>query len=97
MGGMPDNAHLGIKNHKLRLEGTELRTIFEPVLDETIKLVMDQINRCGKPVKAVILVGGFGQNGYLRDEIAKEVKRFSNSIEVIQSVNWYVCTPEIQR
>ncbi|KAG8530983.1 uncharacterized protein KY384_004340 [Bacidia gigantensis] len=65
-------------------QGTEVREIFEPVLDETVKLVTNQIEKSKKPIKAVILVGGFGQNTYLREEIAKEIKHSSVSAEVIQ-------------
>ena len=72
----------------MTLAGTEVRAIFEPVLKEVLRLVTGQINATEKHVKAVILVGGFGQNAYLRDSIRNEIK--SSKIEVYQSPNRYV-------
>lgn len=84
---MKDNDDLGIKRHKLILEGTEVRQIFEPVIDTTVKLVMEQVKGCARPIKSVVLVGGFGDNEYLRKEIEKEVKAHDQSTEVVQSAN----------
>jgi hydrogenase maturation factor HypF (carbamoyltransferase family) len=47
--------------------------IFDPVIDEIIKLVKNQIRATKKTVKAVLLVGGFGENSYLRRRIQKEI------------------------
>jgi len=44
---------------------------------------MGQINATKSPVKAVLLVGGFGQSGYLRDCIRAAV----GNVEVMQSPN----------
>ena len=86
--GLADNAALGIKRGKMTLAGTEVRLIFEPVLDEVIKLVMEQLKASAKDVKAVLLVGGFGQSAYLRDSIRKEVKSaFNAKTEVMQPPN----------
>ncbi|MCJ1452970.1 hypothetical protein MMC28_003315 [Mycoblastus sanguinarius] len=80
--GLGDNGKLGIRRNKVTLNGTEIRLIFEPVLDEVLKLVMAQIKAAKVIIKAVLLVGGFGQNAYLRDCISKEV---GPKIEVKQS------------
>ena len=77
-----DNLDLGIIKRRLCISGEEIRGIFEPVLKEVCKLVKDQIKACNKPVKALILVGGFGSNEYLHDEVHKEVKAYN--IEVIR-------------
>lgn len=71
-----------------------VKTIFDPVVDEVLKLVMGQINASKNPIKAVLMVGGFGQNAYLRDCIRQFVA--SKGIEVMQSPNGYVAllTPE---
>ena len=96
--GLADNAALGIKRNKLTLAGTEVRLIFEPVLNEVTKLVMGQLKASNKDVKAVLLVGGFGQSAYLRDSIRKEVKSaFSAKTEVIQPPNGYVQVSRITR
>lgn len=89
--GLADNAALGIKRNKMTLAGTEVRLIFEPVLNEVTKLVMGQLKATNKDVKAVLLVGGFGQSAYLRDSIRKEVKSaFSAKTEVMQPPNGFV-------
>lgn len=67
------------------LPGTDVSFVFEPVVKEVLRLVVGQIKAAKGHVKAVILVGGFGQNAYLRDAIREEVK--SSNVEVLQSPN----------
>lgn len=55
------------------------------MVKEVLRLVTGQIDAAKRPIKAVILVGGFGQNAYLRDAIRNEVK--SSNVEVLQSPN----------
>ncbi len=69
----------------MALSGTDVGCIFEPVVKEVLRLVTGQIMAAKRHVKAVILVGGFGQNAYLRDAIREEVK--SSNVEVLQSPN----------
>ena len=60
-------------------------------MHEVNKLVMDQVRATSQAVKApkaVVLVGGSGQNAYLRDCL-REVLASSN-IEVLQCPNGYV-------
>ncbi|KAL6717539.1 hypothetical protein ACLMJK_005454 [Lecanora helva] len=83
--GVLDNAELGIRRNKMTIPGTDIRAAFEPVLDEVLKLVTGQVKASKSPVKAIVLVGGFGQNAYLRDSIRQEVKDLK--IEVMQSPN----------
>ena len=95
---LADNAALGIKRNKMTLAGTEVRLIFEPVLNEVTKLVMGQLKASKKDVKSVLLVGGFGQSAYLRDFIRKEVKSvFSAKTEVMQPPNGYVQISRVNR
>lgn len=58
------------------LGGAELREVFRPVVDEVITLVKGQVRATKKKVKAVLLVGGFGQSAYLRDSIRGAVEDF---------------------
>ena len=62
--------------------------MFEPILREVLRLVLAQIKASERPIKAVLLVGGFGQNAYLRDSIREAVA--SMNIEVMQCPNAYV-------
>ena len=54
-------------------------------MKEVIALILGQIAATKAPVKAVLLVGGFGQNTFLRDSVRQAVS--SKGIEVMQSPN----------
>ena len=86
--GLSDNPRLGISRGKFILSGEEVGKIFEPVVHEVKKLVMDQVRDvrlASKTPKAVVIVGGFGQSAYLRDCLRELVASFN--IEVLQSPN----------
>lgn len=83
--GLADNLEAGVRRGKIVLGGAELRGVFRPVVDEVITLVKGQIRATKKKVKAVLLVGGFGQSAYLRDSIRSAVE--DSGIEVLQSPN----------
>lgn len=76
----------------MTLAGTEVMAIFNPVVNEVLKLVTGQITAAKRHVKAVILVGGFGENTYLRDAIRERVK--PGNVEVLQSSNRSVLAQE---
>ncbi|MCJ1380511.1 hypothetical protein MMC17_003619 [Xylographa soralifera] len=91
--GLADNATLGIRRGKLTVTGTDLKGIFQPVIDEIITLVKGQI-RATRPTipQAVLLVGGFGQSSYLRECIRKVVS--GSNIDVMQSPNGWTAVVE---
>lgn len=64
--GIPDNSDLHVRRGFLRVTGKEMRDIFVPVLDMTAELALQQIQSSKSPVKTVLIVGGFGQNQFLR-------------------------------
>ena len=66
------------------MSGREVSQIFEPVVQEVVTLVKGQIAATGKRVNAVLMVGGFGQNAYLRETIRSNI---DPSIEVMQPPN----------
>ena len=74
-----------VRRGRLRLNKTDIEAIFKPVVDEVVSLVMGQITATQAPIKAVLLVGGFGQNAYLRDCVRRAVGQ--KGIEVMQSPN----------
>ena len=83
--GLSDNPRLGVSRGKFTISGDEVEKIFEPVVHEVKKLVMDQIRDVrlvSNYPKAVVLVGGFGQNAYLRDCLRELLRRFC--IKVLQ-------------
>ena len=69
----------------MTMPGTDVKAIFNPVVKEVLLLVNGQIKTAKRQVRAVVLVGGFGQNAYLRDAIREELK--SSNVEVLQSPN----------
>lgn len=66
------------------MSATEMKAIFEPVIDEVIALVRGQMSATKRTIKAVLLVGGFGQNLYLKERLRASI---SSSIEVRQPAN----------
>ena len=81
--GLRDCLNLGVRRGRLTVSGAEVQSIFEPVVQEVISLVLGQINATKSPVRAVLMVGGFGQSAYLRDRIRTAIGK----IEVMQSPN----------
>ncbi|KAL8797968.1 MAG: hypothetical protein Q9182_007072 [Xanthomendoza sp. 2 TL-2023] len=82
--GLADDPEQGVRRGRFRMTGAEVKKIFEPVVEEVVTLVRGQIAATNKSVKAVLLVGGFGQNAYLRETIRASV---DPSIEVMQPPN----------
>lgn len=68
----------------------EVITIFQPVVDEVIKLVDGQINQLlsrGKVVKGIVRVGGFGQSSYLYNRLKSHASGMSRSPVVLQPIS----------
>ncbi|KAF5355161.1 hypothetical protein D9756_005596 [Leucocoprinus leucothites] len=65
---------LSIQAGKLRLEGKDIATFFEPSIECIIKGVLAQESSSHQTVTSVFLVGGFSNNGYL-------FKRVKNTLE----------------
>lgn len=51
------------------MTGTQVQGVSDPVVEEVVALVRGQIAATYKQVRAVLLVGGFGQNACLRETI----------------------------
>lgn len=88
---LEDNKAIGLRRGKLTVKASELYTIFEPIVLEIQKLVMDQIATTlaespGASIKAILLVGGFGQSTYLRERLETSIGEKRN-IEIIQTEN----------
>ncbi|KAL8649970.1 MAG: hypothetical protein Q9226_005344 [Calogaya cf. arnoldii] len=88
--GLPENSALGIRRAKYNIQGSHVYDIYEPVIRNVLALVEQQIAATEKvdaSVKAVLLVGGFGQGKYLHQRLVKEVA--PQGIEVLQPPNGY--------
>jgi molecular chaperone DnaK (HSP70) len=78
--GLVNDRTKGVVRGKLTLSSRTLRTIFEPVIASITALITTQIKLTAGDVKAVLLVGGFGQSPYLRRCVHKVV----GDVQVIQ-------------
>lgn len=65
-------------------QASDVRTIFEPVVEEVIKLVEEQIKSSNVPIRAVLLVGGFGASNYLKERLRNAIDR---KIQILQPPN----------
>lgn len=81
---MSDNPSLGVRRGKFALQNKDLRAIFDPVIGQIVQLVKEQILTTKTDIKAVLLVGGFGANAYLKDCLKAAV---GSDIEVMQPSN----------
>lgn len=66
--GLPDDEARGIDCGFMTVTREEVQGIFEPVIEEVVRLVDGQITAVqskGKRVKSILLVGGFGSSEYL--------------------------------
>ena len=63
---------------------SEMEAVFEPVVERVIELVRDQISSTNVDVKAVLLVGGFGQSSYLKERLRNALAETNHEIEVLQ-------------
>ncbi|UNI19937.1 hypothetical protein JDV02_006079 [Purpureocillium takamizusanense] len=86
VGGMANNKALGIARGRYAMKASDLSIIFEPVVLEVIKLIKDQIFASGAaPVKAVLLVGGFGASQYLKERVRDAI--VDRRIQILQPPN----------
>ncbi|KAI8996929.1 hypothetical protein BDB01DRAFT_751584 [Pilobolus umbonatus] len=61
-----DDPDAGIEDGALHIPREELRKrVFEPVIDQVIRLIDDQLKQSTTKLDAIFLVGGFGQSTYL--------------------------------
>ncbi|GAB1312762.1 Heat shock 70 kDa protein 12A [Madurella fahalii] len=84
VGGLANNRELGISRGRYALKASDVQVIFEPVVQEVIKLVKEQITSSKVPIKAVLLVGGFGASNYLKERLRNSIDR---KIQIMQPPN----------
>lgn len=82
--GLSNNKELGISRGRFALKASDLQVIFEPVIQKVIKLVQDQITSSNVPIRAVLLVGGFGASNYLKERLRNSIDR---KIQIMQPPN----------
>lgn len=77
----PDDPSVGLFNGELAIPGNLLRReVFDPVINEVLQLIEDQLRRTEQTVDALMLVGGFSGSEYLFKRVDE---RFGSRIKVI--------------
>ncbi|KAG9257747.1 uncharacterized protein F5Z01DRAFT_741648 [Emericellopsis atlantica] len=84
LGGVANSAQLGVRRGRFAMKASDVREIFNPVVNEIIKLIKAQLQSIKTPVTVVLLVGGFGASMYLRDRITDAVGK---TVRVLQPPN----------
>ncbi|KAF5708419.1 Hsp70 chaperone protein [Fusarium mundagurra] len=74
--GLEDNPPEGLKNDCWAMTGATVKQIFDPLVNDILRLVDEQIKnalikRQGRDIKGIFLVGGFGASQYLKECIQK--------------------------
>ncbi|KAM7206445.1 chaperone protein DnaK [Naviculisporaceae sp. PSN 640] len=84
VGGLQDNKEKGVSRGRYALKASDVWAIFEPVVEEVIKLVKEQIKSSKVPIRAVLMVGGFGASNYLKERLRNAIDK---KILVLQPPN----------
>jgi molecular chaperone DnaK (HSP70) len=82
--GLANNEKLGIRRGRFNIKPAEMKGIFDPIIEKVIELVKGQIKTTKTKIRAVLLVGGFGQNNYLKERLRTTL---GSSIDVLQPPN----------
>ncbi|KAL9031252.1 MAG: hypothetical protein Q9196_000720 [Gyalolechia fulgens] len=87
--GFTESKALDVHRARFLLKGSDLFELFEPVINRVLKLVTDQIATVegtnNPTVKAVLMVGGFGENTYLNERLRQAL--IGRSIGVWKTAN----------
>lgn len=85
---IPVDECLGLKRNRFTISQADMTTrIFGPIIKDIVCLVQEQIAMVGDNVAAVVLVGGFGQNPFLKAEVKAALTR---SIPVLHPDNGWI-------
>jgi Tfp pilus assembly PilM family ATPase len=81
-----DDVESSIENGRLIIKASELREVFDKVIQAIFVLIVQQIERVQQAdpngrVSAILLVGGFGSSEYLRKSIEEH---FGEDMKIIQ-------------
>ena len=79
---------LGIRRNRYTMPQEEMKAkIFDPIIKDIICLIKEQVSLAQDEVTAVVLVGGFGQNRYLRSKARDAI---AAGTQVLQPENGWV-------
>ncbi|KAF8593579.1 hypothetical protein BDV93DRAFT_225618 [Ceratobasidium sp. AG-I] len=83
--GRLSRPELNIKRGVIKLDGTTIRSFFDSSVGETVASVRQQVE--GLNPKHILLVGGFGDNLYLRKILEMEFSKDDCSITIANDLN----------
>lgn len=76
------DSSLGLRRNRYTMSQADMKAkIFDPIMKDVTCLIKEQISMAGNKVAGVVLVGGFGQSRYLKDQVKSAV---SSSTQVLQ-------------
>ncbi|THU93853.1 actin-like ATPase domain-containing protein [Dendrothele bispora CBS 962.96] len=77
----PNDPTVGLIDGQLSIPGALLRReVFDPVVEQVLHLLEDQLNKTDQRIDALLLVGGFAGSEYLKQRVEE---KFSSRIRVI--------------
>ncbi|KAI0487191.1 hypothetical protein F4859DRAFT_502416 [Xylaria cf. heliscus] len=89
--GLARNVEAGIAlTGRYLLKSSDLHMFYERYILRIIQLVKEQIAMCHKPIRSIVLVGGFGQSLYLRERVGRAIsedKSIQSPVEILQPPN----------
>ncbi|KAF9054273.1 hypothetical protein BJ165DRAFT_1522813 [Panaeolus papilionaceus] len=69
----PHDPSVGLINGELSIPGNLLRReVFDPVVNEVMNLLEEQVSRVHQPIHALLLVGGFAGSEYLKQRVQEQ-------------------------
>lgn len=92
--GLYDNSNIGIRNERMEVSAGEIITFFRPSIERIKLLVAEQIAASNVPVASIILVGGYGQSTYLREELEADEMVQQRRIRVHQPIEAWTAVVE---
>lgn len=92
--GLSDNAEIGVDDEWLSLTAGEIVTLFQPSFERIKLLVAQQIATANVPITTIVMVGGFGQCQYLREELEAEELVREHNIRILQPANAWTAVVE---
>ncbi|KAE8411147.1 hypothetical protein BDV36DRAFT_306351 [Aspergillus pseudocaelatus] len=91
--GIADDSAIHVHRGRLRVRGQEMVDLFKPILEEVHYLVDNQVRTSKKRVKALFLVGGFGQSPYLRRYLCDALPQ---DMEALAPVDGWTAVPLVE-
>lgn len=70
--GLANNNQLGILNELIGVSAGDMVSFFQPSIERIRLLVAEQIAASNVPITAIIMVGGYGQCQFLREELERD-------------------------